>query len=112
MGGRLSGAIWHNLACLYPTQAGKIEAIWAWLPTMVIIALGLPLVYLLQDGIDWGRFIPMGILASLPYLRFLVLSNHSYVHFFITCRAQMVTVAVFLYFVWENALREILKRKP
>lgn len=105
MGGRLSGAIWHNLACLYPTEAGQMKAVSAWVPTLLIMFLGFTAVYLLQDGIDHSFFIPLGFLAVLPYLRFLVLSNHSFIHFFITYRAQMVSVAVFLFFVYENALR-------
>ncbi|MBR1651735.1 MAG: hypothetical protein IJ691_11295 [Lachnospiraceae bacterium] len=108
---RLSGAIWHNLACLYPTQAGLMKAVWAWLPTVVIIGVGLITVYLLQDGINWKLFTPLFFLAAIPYLRFLVLSNHSYIHFFITYRAQMVTVVIFLFFVYENGLGKLRKNK-
>jgi len=105
VGGRLSGAIWHNLACLYPTEAGQMNAVSAWIPTIFILILGFTAVYLLQDGIDHSFFVPTGLMALIPYLRFLVLSNHSFIHFFITYRAQMVTVAVFLFFVYENALK-------
>lgn len=108
-GRQLSGAIWHNLACLYPTGMGVMEAGKAWIPTVIIVGVGLVAVYLLRDQIAWSKYAPMGLLAILPYVRFLVLSNHAYVHFFITYRAQMVTVAVFLLFVYENALR-MLKR--
>ena len=107
---RLSGAIWHNLACLYPTRMGVMEAGKAWIPTVIIVGIGLSAVYLLRDKIAWDKFVPMGLLAILPYIRFLALSNHAYVHFFITYRAQMVTVAVFLLFVYENTL-QVLKKQ-
>ena len=109
-GRQLSGAIWHNLACLYPTHTGLMEAGKAWIPTMIIVGIGLAAVYLLRDHIAWNKYVPMGFLAILPYVRFLALSNHAYVHFFITYRAQMVTAAVFLLFIYENALKMLKKQ--
>lgn len=108
-GTQISGAIWHNLACLYPTHAGEMQAASAWIPTLVILAVGFAAVYLLHGRIDEKLFLPMGMVALLPYLRFLVLSNHSYEHFFITYRAQMVPIVVFLFFVFENGIRQITK---
>ncbi len=43
-------------------------------------------------------------LFVVPYARYLALANHSYLHFFITYRAQMITIIVFIYFVYENGL--------
>ena len=108
---RLSGAVWHNLACLYPMTTGEMKALWAWIPTLVIVGAGLVAVYLLHERIAHHVFLPMGMLAVLPYLRFLVLSNHSYIHFFITYRAQMVTLVVFFLFVYENGIRQLIKTK-
>ena len=110
-GKRLGGAIWHNLACLYPTRVGEMKASGVWLATGFIITAGFVLVYLLHDRINRELFIPMGMVAALPYLRFLVLSNHSYEHFFITYRAQTVTIAVFLFFVFENGIRHLIHAK-
>lgn len=110
-GTQISGAIWHNLACLYPTHAGTMQAAAAWIPTLAILAVGFAVVYLLHGKIDGELFLPMGMVALLPYLRFLVLSNHSYEHFFITYRAQMVPIVVFLFFVFENGIRQITKAR-
>ena len=38
-----------------------------------------------------------GMLAIIPVVRFLVLNNHSYIHFFFTYRALLVTVVVLVY---------------
>lgn len=102
---KLTGSIWHNLACLYPIKTGEIRASSAYIPTLIILILGTAIVYLLHEKIDWGLFVPLCITAALPLLRFLVLSNHSYIHFFFSYRALMVTVAVFLLFVYENGIR-------
>ncbi len=110
-GTQISGAIWHNLACLYPTHTGEMQAAAAWIPTLVILAVGFAAVYLLHTRIDGKLFLPMGMVALLPYLRFLVLSNHAYEHFFITYRAQMVPIVVFLFFVFENGIRQITKAR-
>ena len=107
-GTQLSGAVWHNLACLYPMHAGRMQAAGVWLATLVITAVGAIAVYLLHEEIEGECFLPMALTALVPYLRFLVLSNHSYVHFFITYRAQMVTLAVFLFFIFENGIRQMI----
>ncbi len=104
---RFSGSIWHNLACLYPVHSGEMKAGGVWLITFGIILVGLVVVYLLHDRIDSAMFFPMGMVALIPFLRFLVLSNHSYIHFFITYRALMVTIVVFLLFVFENGIRQL-----
>ena len=109
IGKQLSGAIWHNLACLYPTHAGKMTASGVCLVTLWIVVIGLAAVYLLRDQIDMGKILSIGMVAMLPYMRFMVLSNHSYVHFFITYRAQMVTIVAFLFFVYKNGVRQIMK---
>lgn len=108
--GQLHGAIWHNLACLYPVKAGVMDAADAWIPTLVILFAGLILVYLLHSKIDWNHFVPLMLLGLLPFLRFLVLSNHAYIHFFITYRALIVFIAVFLYFVYKNSLVFLIKK--
>lgn len=104
---RLSGAIWHNLACLYPVKMGKMVSISAYIPTILILLTGIVLVYLLHEKINWGKYVPLGMTALVPFVRFLVLSNHSYIHFFITYRALMVTIAVFLLFIYENGVRHL-----
>jgi hypothetical protein len=56
-----------------------------------------------------GIFLLLGV---LPYLRYLALSNHSYMHYFFTYRAQMVTVLAAFYLTWEYGLKNLKKQNP
>lgn len=55
------------------------------------------------------------ILGLIPYLRYLVLNNHSYLHEFFTYRAQAAAVLALLAAVWFNLSfsepRPVVKRK-
>ena len=44
----------------------------------------------------------MLILGALPYLRFILLNNHSYLHSFFTYRAQAASVTALLAVIWFN----------
>ena len=45
----------------------------------------------------WHSIIIYGIVGLIPYARYLVLHNHSYLHCFFTYRAQIATIlAMFL----------------
>lgn len=50
------------------------------------------------------------ILGAVPYLRFLVLSNHSYLHEFFTYRAQAATVLALCAAVWFNTELSVKKK--
>lgn len=52
----------------------------------------------------------MLVTAALPYVRFFVLSNHSYLHEFFTYRAQMVVALALFAIVWFNV--EFVKKAP
>ena len=51
-----------------------------------------------------------GLLAAVPYVRYMVLSNHAFIHYFFTYRAQLVTITAVLYLVWEYGLTNIRKK--
>ena len=78
--------------------------------TGIILFVIVCLVYLFHMGkISKTLYVPLGLLALLPYVRYLVLSNHAYLHYFFTYRAQLVTVMIILMFTWENAITGIIK---
>ena len=52
------------------------------------------------------------ILGLLPYLRYMVLNNHSYLHEFFTYRAQAATVLALCGIVWFNLKFSEPKAKP
>lgn len=51
------------------------------------------------------------VLGAVPYLRYLVLNNHSYLHEFFTYRAQAVTVIALCAVVWCNREPRIFTQK-
>lgn len=106
-GERLSGAIWHNLSALYFTKYDDMNRAGAVIPTIVILIAAFAVIYLFRREMRAAEVIPCCALALLPYLRYLVLSNHAYLHFFFTYRAQMVCIMVLAYLVWEHGLGNI-----
>ena len=106
---RLAGAIWHNLGCLFHFKDRMNGGITI-LITGIILFVVFCLVYLFHVGkISKTLYVPLGLLALLPYVRYFVLSNHAYLHYFFTYRAQLVTVMIILMFTWENAITGIIK---
>ena len=77
------------------------------LPTVIILVAAFVIIYLFRKNMKAAEVVPCCALALLPYLRYLVLSNHAYLHFFFTYRAQMVCIMVVAYLVWEHGLRNI-----
>ena len=70
--------------------------------------------YLLRGNYQKDITILMLALGVIPYIRFLVLNNHSYLHEFFTYRAQAVSILALLSILWYNTDRGLLKgkRKP
>ena len=60
---------------------------------------------------DAGRILPYLALGCLPYCRFLLLHNHSYVHYFFTYRAQAATVLAVCLIILEILQKDALPRK-
>ena len=82
-------AIRRNLKNLFPWCFGTAGTAVG----MVIVFLLIYLTYLFhRDCIDWGRIGLYALLGMIPYIRYMVLANHSYLHFFFTYRAQIATI--------------------
>ena len=69
---------------------------------LIISAAGFAGFYLLFRRKPFNRdfAVLMLILGAVPYLRYLALSNHSYLHEFFTYRAQAASVLALLGTVW------------
>ncbi len=111
-GQRLSGAIWHNLGCLFPfSEVMNPATVIIW--TIIAILIMLALMYLFHtEKPDWKLYLPMLLLALLPYVRYLALSNHAYLHYFFTYRAQLITVFVLFYLLLSNTIPGIRSLLP
>lgn len=96
--GLLFGAIRRNVFSLFPIGYGAPGAVAA-----IIILIGMAyvaFVYRKKDR-DIRQIITYAVIGLIPYVRYLVLHNHSYIHRFFTCRAQMVTVMATVLIICE-----------
>lgn len=50
---------------------------------------------------DTRRILLLAVTALIPYVRYLVLHNHSYIHFFFTYRAQVATIMAIVLIISE-----------
>ncbi len=85
----ITGAVTRNIGCLFPLGYGAIGA--TGFIALILFALYRGFVYR-QDNADRGFIVLAALIALVPWLRYLVLHNHSYIHFFFTFRAQAATI--------------------
>lgn len=98
---KLSGALFRNQGSLFPfrDEMNMGAAMWLFLG---ICFLAFAIVYMLRPKCLPKTVILLCLLlAAVPYLRYLALGNHSYMHYFFTYRAQLVTVCVIGYCTWQ-----------
>lgn len=93
-------AVVRNAGCLFPVEYVPWGA-FLWALSGVILLLILLVFHQKRPDKAWiGLYLLLGL---LPYVRYLVIHNHSYVHHFFTYRAQAASLlAAFLIF-WEMA---------
>ena len=99
MAEQLKGAIWNNLGCLFLFKNQMTGAQVLFGACVVIIVAALAFYLFRGKEVHQNLFVPLLVLALVPYVRFLVLSNHAFRHYFFTYRTQIITVFVFLLFV-------------
>lgn len=85
----LMGAITKNISCLFPLEYGLMGMLIGIVGLLLFLYIGY--VYH-KDAISKARIGIYAALGIVPYIRYLVLHNHSYMHFFFTYRAQMATI--------------------
>lgn len=83
------GSLWRNVKCLFPFEYGEIGT----LAGIALIVFAVYLGYVYHGKHVDKKHISLYVLIGLiPYFRFVILHNHSYLHCFFTYRAQMATV--------------------
>lgn len=93
---RISGALWRNIGCIYPfksTMSYGTAMIFIFLVGLIVFSIW----YLFREKTKSCINKVLAIVSLLPVMRFLVLNNHSYIHFFFTYRALLVSVVVIIY---------------
>ena len=82
-------SLYRNLFTALPTGLGLYGLLFAIL--LIALLFGMWYVYRKRD-IDKSRIILYAVLGLIPYVRYLVLFDHGYIHSPFTYRAQMATV--------------------
>ena len=105
--GYISGSIWNNMKCLFPFEYGIIGALTGLALVLFVIYTG----YVYHGNhIDKKRILLYVLIGLIPYIRYVVLHNHSYLHHFFTYRAQLATIlAVVL--ILEQLIKEVFQKK-
>ena len=105
-GQQLSGAMLRNLACLFPVTS-DISTSGVLVLTFGALAIWGTVFYLFRkDPVDTKLIGLLLLTALIPYVRFLCLSNHSYIHYFFSYRAQMASVmallGILVFSIWPS----------
>ncbi len=101
---KLSGALFRNQGCLFPfrNEMNMGTAMWSFFGVCFIC---FAIIYMLRPKKFSKTVIAICLLlAAVPYVRYLFLANHAYMHFFFTYRAQLVTVCAISYCTWQFGL--------
>lgn len=97
--GQTFSALGANLTMLFP-MSENINAL-AVTAALLIEAAAVALILVKSRGkAERGFALAMLTLAAVPYLRFLTLSNHSYLHCYFTYRAQAAAVLALSAALW------------
>ena len=106
-GERIIGILYRNQGSLFPFKEKMTMGASMWL-FFGVCFLCFAIVYLLRP-----KKLPVNIivicllLGAVPYARYLILQNHSYIHYFFTYRAQLVTVVAIVYLTWRFGIRNV-----
>ncbi len=84
------GAVFKNLSCLFPFSYMKENNYLAVLG--VSIALFICFMIFQKPWRECKFSLLLLGIACIPYIRYIALANHSYVHFFFTYRAQLASI--------------------
>ena len=96
--GMLFGALGRNIANLFPVGYG-VTGLMAGIVLLIVLAY-IGFVYR-KKGYDTKLILYYVIVGLIPYVRYLVLHNHSYIHRFFTFRAQMATMMAVILIICE-----------
>lgn len=91
-------AVIRNVKCLFPLEYGTAG---------VVAAIGLALILLYvgyvyhKNRINKPWILLLVVIGAVPYIRYMVLSNHAYLHCFFTYRAQLATIVALIMILGE-----------
>lgn len=106
--GNILSAVGRNLLGLLPTTFGKIGVI----ITVFIVLAWISVLYVYKrKDIKKDYIVLYTVLGLIPIIRFVVMTEHSYVHFTFTYRALMATVFAMCMITCEVFDHSVFRRK-
>lgn len=89
LGRYMAGAVLRNIKCLFPLEYGTAGV----LAVLALVVFASYVGYVYQKKtIRWDYVILFAALGLIPYVRYLVLHNHAWLHCFFTYRAQLASI--------------------
>lgn len=79
----------RNIVCVFPFSYMQEHALLATFITVGIIGI---FYYLFKKQQNADLSTILFLIAMIPYVRFILISNHSYLHYFFTYRAQLTSI--------------------
>ena len=107
---QIFGALVRNLRCLFPFSLVKDSA---GMVTVVIFLIITGMIFYLvkkQKNMPSVVFV-LWLIGCIPYIRYVILSNHSFIHYFFTHRAQFSSVFCLLLIFHLGTDTEFLKKE-
>lgn len=103
----LFGSLKRNVMCLFPIGWGAAGAVIGVI--LILIYIYIAYVYHKKDA-DKLQILMYVLIAGIPYVRYLVLHNHAYLHCFFTYRAQLASVLAMILVLEELKVWESMRR--
>ena len=104
-------AIPKNIFSLFPLNLLKEKFLLIYFLVIAVIAF----LVLKKDKKELKNIVPFLIILILPYIRYIILANHSYRHYFFTFREQFSTIIciilIFIYGIDKNKFKREIKLK-
>ncbi len=104
--GMLTGAVVRNLSCFFPVSYGVLGMI----AGIIVAVFILYVFYVYRKKTDKKEALGLILVTGLlPFVRYLVLRNHSYMHYFFTYRALAAfMLALFILVLETTEFRKII----
>ena len=106
---RFVGALASNQGCLFPFRE-IMSAAQGMFAFGGIVFLCFCIIYLFRGKNFSPKFIALCMLLScVPYVRYIAIANHAYIHYFFTYRAQIVTIIALLFCAYEFGIHTLVQ---
>lgn len=108
---RISRLLLRNIGCMFPFGSGATSGGIVFACLCALAVFGSVFYLFRKDPVDTKLIALVFLIALIPYLRFVCLSNHSYIHYFFTYRAQMPVLSAFAATLIYNIFKSKNKTK-